>query len=143
VLIKRVDDGTMAGKADLKSVKPSSLEILGPAAWQVLALATQQHYLADISAKLEGIQQGVDELKKLHYDEVIGTLDHLSALAERVDNSARRDRRVAPHQLDEMRRKTTDAEQVWHQALKTARRHVEEYSRGRLLPTRQRTASRS
>jgi hypothetical protein len=130
VLIKRVDDGTIAGKSDLKRLKPSALEILGPAAWQALALATQQHYLADISAKLEGIQQGVDELKKLHYDQVIGTLDHLSALADRVDGAARRDGTVAPHQLAEMRRKTTDAEQVWHQALKTARRHVEEYGRG-------------
>jgi hypothetical protein len=55
VLIQNAKDGRFAGRADLRDVKPRAVGVLGPAAWQALALATQQHYLAEISSKLEGI----------------------------------------------------------------------------------------
>jgi hypothetical protein len=134
VLVKNVKDGQIAGKADLRKVKPQAMEVLGPAAWQALAMATQQHYLAEISEKLEGIQQGVDELKELHIDDRIGKLNHIRELTSRVRAAAQRDGKVAPHQLDQLRDKTTDAEEVWHQALTTARRHVEQYQDGEIEP---------
>ena len=132
VLIYTVKDGEFAGRADLNQVRPSPAEVLGPAAWQAMALATQQHYLAEISAKLDGIQHGVDELKELHKDDRIGSLKHLVRLADRVQEAARSDRGVTPHQLAEMRRKTTDAEEIWHQAQETAARHVSEYAAGQI-----------
>lgn len=132
VLIKRVKDGEFVGRADLNRVRPSPAEVLGPAAWQAMALATQQHYLAEISAKLDGIQQGVDELKQLQKDDRIGSLKHLGRLAARVQAAAHSDRGVSPHQLAEMRRKTTDAEEIWHQALETAARRVREYAAGEI-----------
>ena len=89
--------------------------VLGPAAWQAMAMATQQHYLAEISEKLEGIQQGVDELKELHSDDRIGKLKTISGLAARVQAAAERDGKVAAHQLDQLRDKATDAEEVWIQ----------------------------
>lgn len=130
VLVKNVKDGRIAGKSDLGKVKPQAMGVLGPAAWQAMAMATQQHYLAEISEKLEGIQQGVDELKELHSDDRIGKLKTISGLAARVQAAAERNRKIAPHQLDQLRNKTTDAEEVWNQALTTARRHVEQYEAG-------------
>jgi hypothetical protein len=134
VLVKNVKDGRIAGKADLHKVKPQAMDVLGPAAWQALAVATQQHYLAEISGKLDGIQQGVDELKELQSDDRIGKLNHIRELTSRVQDAAQRDGKVAPHQLDQLRDKTTDAEEVWHQALTTARRHVEQYEAGEIEP---------
>jgi hypothetical protein len=132
VLIHNVKDGEFVGRADLNQIRPSPAEVLGPAAWQAMALATQQHYLAEISAKLEGIQQGVDELKELHKDDRIGSLKHLGKLAARIQAAAQSDRGVTPHQLAEMRRKTTAAEEIWHQAQETAARHVREYAAGEI-----------
>ena len=80
----------------MNQIKPSPAEVLGPAAWQAMALATQQHYLAEISAKLDGIQQGIDELKKLHTDDRIGSLKHLGKLAARIQ---RLHNRIAPSAL--------------------------------------------
>ena len=134
VLVKNVKDGRIAGRSDLRKVKPQAMSVLGPAAWQAMAMATQQHYLAEISEKLEGIQQGVDELKELHSDDRIGKLKAISGLAARVQAAAERDRKLAPHQLDQLRHKTTDAEEVWNQALTTARRHVEQYEAGEAKP---------
>jgi hypothetical protein len=79
VLIKEVKSRRIAIKADLKP-RPSPVEVLGPAAFQVMALATRQHYLAETSAKLEGIYQSVDEIKALHNDKSVGVLNQVRKL---------------------------------------------------------------
>ena len=58
VLDKR---GKFAGRADLKAAGPSMTKLIGPAAWQVMAMATQQHYLVEISGKLSAIDSKLDE----------------------------------------------------------------------------------
>lgn len=45
-----------------KAAKPSVTKVLGPVAWEAMAMATQQHYLVEISDKLEGIASGIEEL---------------------------------------------------------------------------------
>ena len=130
VLIKDVKSGEFVGKADLMKPKVSPVEVLGPAAFEVMALATQQHYLAEISAKLEGIKQSVDEIKALHNDKSIGVLNQVREFSARVKNAAERDGRVAPHQLDQLRDRAVRAEEVWHQALQTAKRQAEQYHSG-------------
>ena len=44
------------------AAKPSVTKVLGPAVWEAMALATQQHYLVEISDKLEGIASDVEEV---------------------------------------------------------------------------------
>jgi len=72
--VKNVKDGRIAGRSDLRQVKPTALDLVGPAAWQAMALATQQHYLAEISQKLDGIKAGVDEVLARLDDDRIGAL---------------------------------------------------------------------
>src|SRR4051794_16603249 len=55
ILIKDVAGGTVVGHGELQRVKPGPGSLIGPAAWQAMALATQQHYLAEINEKLAGI----------------------------------------------------------------------------------------
>jgi hypothetical protein len=99
-----------------------------------MALATQQHYLAEISEKLEGIQRGVDELKGLHQDDRVGTLKDAATVAARTQSAAVRDGRLQPRQLDTLRQKTGRAEEVWQQVLTTAERHVRLYREGKIEP---------
>ena len=41
VLIKNAKDGRIAGRSDLRDVSRTAVDVLGPAAWQALGLATQ------------------------------------------------------------------------------------------------------
>ena len=134
VLIKNVETGRVAGRGDLVSPKLSPLDVLGPAAFEVMALATQQHYLAEISDKLEGIKQSVDEIKALHEDDRIGILNQVIEFSARVKNAADRDGKVAPHQIAQLRDRAVRAEEVWHQALETTKRQVEQYETGEAEP---------
>jgi hypothetical protein len=104
----------------------------GRAARAAKSLATQQHYLAEISAKLDGIQQGVDEINALHNDDRIGVLNQVRDFSARVKNAAERDKRVQPHQLDQLRDRAVRAEEVWQQSLETAKRHVQQYEAGEI-----------
>lgn len=103
VLVKNVKDGTIVGKADLQRVKPTPAELIGPVAWEAMALATQQHYLAEISEKLDGIQHGVDEVLAQLNDDRVGSLNHWSEVAASAQAAARRDGRLSETRLAEVR----------------------------------------
>ena len=60
-----------------KIATPSVTKVLGPVAWEAMAMATQQHYLVEISDKLEGIASGIEELLERDDDDKRGTLVHV------------------------------------------------------------------
>ena len=128
VIIKSVKDGRgSAGKYDLKKVKP---QLLGPAVWQALAMATQQHYLVEVSSKLDGIQSSVDEVLDRMNDDRIGTLRHVAELVEDAQATARHDGALSPARIGEVREAARDAKELWHQIATTARRHTAQYAAG-------------
>ncbi len=132
VLIKNVKDGRIAGKADLRQVKPTALDVVGPAVWQAMALATQQHYLAEISARLDGIKAGVDEVLARLDDDRIGALSDIGELAAKAQAAARRDGQLSEGRTDDLRRAAADAKRLWHQIATTARRQLGQYREGKL-----------
>jgi hypothetical protein len=135
VLIKNTKTGRIAGRSDLRRVKPSPVDIIGPAAWQALALATQQHYLAEISEKLDDIKAGVDEVLARLDDDRIGTLNDISELAAGAQVAARRDGRLSAVRTSELRRAAADAKRLWHQVSTTARRQLADYRSGKASAT--------
>jgi hypothetical protein len=84
VLVKAKDTGKVVGHADLKRAGTSATKLLGPAAWQALALATQQHYLVEINSKLAGLEQGVSEVLAQLSDDKRGELEELRDVAKRT-----------------------------------------------------------
>jgi hypothetical protein len=113
-----------------KTAKPSVTKVLGPVAWEAMAMATQQHYLVEISHKLEGIASGVEELLERDDDDKRGTLVH-------VDNTVARSReRLEEHgslsasRIEELRDGARDASRVWHQLRGRFRRHLTGYGEG-------------
>jgi hypothetical protein len=132
VLVKNVKNGHIAGKSDLHHVKPTALGLVGPAAWQAMALATQQHYLAEISEKLDGIKAGVDEVLARLDDDRIGALNDISELAADAQAAARRDGRLSGGRTDDLRRAAADAKRLWHQIATTVRRQLGQYREGKL-----------
>lgn len=142
VLVKNVNDGTIAGKADLQRVKPTPAELIGPVAWEAMALATQQHYLAEISEKLDGIQHGVDEVLAQLNDDRVGSLNHWSEVAASAQAAARRDGRLSETRLAEVREGALRTKELWHQITTTARRQLEQYASGKSSRTRSKGRSR-
>jgi hypothetical protein len=132
VLVKNVKDGRIAGKSDLRQVKPTALDLVGPAAWQAMALATQQHYLAEVSEQLDGIKAGIDEVLARLDDDRIGALNDISELAAKAQAAARRDGRLSEGRTNDLRRAAADAKRLWHQIETTARRQLGQYREGKL-----------
>src|SRR5262245_45752804 len=113
-----------------KAATPSVTKVLGPVAWEPMAMATQQHYLVEISDKLEGIASGIEELLERDDDDKRGTLVH-------VDNTVARSReRLEEHgslsasRVQELRDGARDAGRVWHQLRGRFRRHLTGYGEG-------------
>ena len=132
VLVKNVKDGRIAGKSDLRQVKPSAVDLIGPAAWQAMALATQQHYLAEISEKLDGIKAGVDEVLARLDDDRIGALNDISEVAADSRAAARGDGTLSAARIGDLRRAAGDAKRLWHQISTTARRQLGDYRDGKI-----------
>jgi hypothetical protein len=130
VLVKNVKDGQIAGRSDLRRVKPTAVDVIGPAAWQAMALATQQHYLAEISSKLDGLKAGVDEVLARLDDDRIGALNDISEVAADAQAAARRDGRLSAERVSDLRRAAADAKRLWHQIATTSRRHLAQYQEG-------------
>jgi len=104
--------------------------MLGPVAWEAMSMATQQHYLVEISDKLEGIASGIEELLERDDDDKRGNLVH-------VDNTVARSReRLEAHgslsasRTQELRDGARDAGRVWHQLRGRFRRHLTGYGEG-------------
>ena len=132
VLIKNISDGQMAGRADLRKVNSSAVRALGPIAWEVLAYATQQHFIVEISSRLSGIEKGVEELHERLDDDRVGTVTTVEGVAERCRLAAEDDGLPSERLLDELRDRTTDVEKIFNQAAATVERQVAKYRRGDL-----------
>jgi hypothetical protein len=130
VLVKDATTGRIAGHQDLRQVKPKPASLLGPAVWQAMAMATQQHYLVEISSKLDGIQKGVDEVLARMDDDRIGQLNHVSEKAAACKATLARSGRLSAGRADELRRDADEVKLLWHKVATTTRRHIEQYHQG-------------
>ena len=112
------------------AAKPSVTKVLGPAVWEAMAIATQQHYLVEISDKLQGIASDVEEVLERLDDDKRGTLNHVAKTV--ADSHAR----LAAHgslssgRVEELRDAARDADRVWHQLRERFRRHLTGYGEG-------------
>ena len=130
VLIKDTTTGHFAGRGELHKVKLSPLKVLGPAAWEAMAMATQQHYLVEINTKLQTIEKGVSEVLSRMDNTTLGTLTnvHRTVLRsrERLDTgSVLSEGRV--HELRDGAQRVGD---VWHQLHERMKRHLSDYRAG-------------
>lgn len=115
VLIKNTETGKIAAHGKLKSVKPSPASVLGPAAWEAMAMATQQHYLVEINDKLTNIGRGVDRILATMDADKRGTLKHVESSVARARDRLADGHPPSPERRRELRDDVRDAERVWHQ----------------------------
>jgi hypothetical protein len=133
-MLKHAKSGTFSGRADLKKVGGTALSTLGPVAWQVLAMATQQHFLVEISGRLDRIEKKVDEILARLDDDRLGTLSHVLKIAE--DGRVAIETRGRPSEslLADLKDAARDADKCWHQVKETAQRTLVAYEDGKAGP---------
>jgi hypothetical protein len=110
--------GKFAGRAELRSAAgPSAMKLIGPAAWQAMAMATQQHYLVEISGKLAAIDGKLDELIARDEDLKLSGSLKARALAAAVQATLSAGDLVTPQRRDELgallRRVDDDWRELW------------------------------
>lgn len=130
VLIKNQSTGRIAGHGELRQVRPKPASVLGPAVWQALAVATQQHYLNEINGKLADLDAKVDEVLARLDDETQGVLKRAATLAGRTATALAQGETVSDARVDELRQAAGRADEAWHALLIRTRRHVEDYAQG-------------
>jgi hypothetical protein len=130
-LIKDAKTGRIAGRGDLQKVKPNPAKLLGPAAWEAMAMATQQHYLVEINDKLESIERGVDEVLSRMDDDKLGTLNYASRTARSALAGLADGRTLSPNTVDSIGDAAQRTDEVWHQLHTRAQRTIAEYHRGK------------
>jgi hypothetical protein len=130
VLIKDKATGRIAGQGKLQAVRPSPAKLLGPAAWEAMAMATQQHYLVEINGKLEGIVKGVDEVLARMDDDKRGTLHDVHTAADFLRTRLSEGGLPSAARRIEFRTEVRDVDRVWHQLRERMDRHLEGYLRG-------------
>ena len=129
VLIKN-KAGEIAGHGELHKVKPKPASLLGPAVWEAMAMATQQHYLVEISEKLAGIDAKVDEVLARLDDDQKATLVVASKLAARTAGAIQRGETVSAERVRQLRSAADSVDVVWHSLLGRTQRHVAGYRTG-------------
>lgn len=134
VLIKDKATGRIAGQGELQKVRPSPAKVLGPAAWQAMALATQQHYLVEINEKLASVEKGVGEVMALMDDDKRGILEEAEAFAERTRDRLAGGAELSDPALAELRRNLSAVNRVWFQLRTTVRRRLDDYRSGGAEP---------
>jgi hypothetical protein len=80
-----------------------------------MAMATQQHYLVEISDKLEGIASGIEELLERDDDDKRGTLVHVENTVARSRERLEAHGSLSASRIQELRDGARDAGRVWHQ----------------------------
>lgn len=112
------------------ATKPSVTKMLGPVAWEAMAMATQQHYLVEIDKKLDGIAKGVEEVLARGDDR---TLAIFREVHETVRDSRERfdaGDELSSARVQEMHRLAGDARREWHVLLQRTQRLLTEYKNG-------------
>ena len=113
VLIKDAATGRIRGHAALEKTGPGSAAMLGPVAWQAMAIVTQQHFLNEINGRLAKIETGISNLEDLirsmpegELDAIIDELNALEKAYERglLNDDERRLIRDRLHETNVIRR---------------------------------------
>jgi hypothetical protein len=118
------------GDSAKSAARPSVTKVLGPAAWEAMAMATQQHYLVEINDKLEGIATNVDEVLQRLDDDKRGALSHVAKTVEDSRTRLAHHGALSSGRVDELRDATRDADRIWHQLHERFRRHLTGYGEG-------------
>lgn len=132
-------DGRMIEQAKL--LNPSGLSSLVNAAavWQVASVVVAQKHLADISAKLDDIKQGIDDLKNLFQDKLDGDIEGTYNYLREVVTTFERGQvpKFARLELEACRRQLLQIEsalmRMFDRRLKEAVQHKETVGTGDLL----------
>jgi hypothetical protein len=125
--LERVDPKTLVAK-------PSVTKVLGPVAWEAMAMATQQHYLVEIDNKLEGIAKGIDEVFAREDDRTLAVFREVRDIVR--DSRERFDAgdELSSARVQELHRLAGDARREWHVLNQRTRRLLAEYKNGDTEP---------
>jgi len=102
------------------------------ASWQIAAIATAQHYLAEINARLAGIERGIDDIRTWLEEEKKGELRAAVHLLREYYNAIARgelhhhEQAAIYHQLDDIERTCLSIGEL---AREMSRRRLEELER--------------
>ena len=130
VLIKDTATGRVAEHGTLAQVRPSPAKVLGPAVWEAMAMATQQHYLVEINAKLDTMSKDVKETLGRWDDDKKGELNQAFKLARSAAGALADGKTLSSARVEELRRAIGRVDVVWHQLHQGVERRLDEYRTG-------------
>jgi hypothetical protein len=130
VLIRDASTGRIAGHGELQAVKLSPASMLRPAAWQAMAMATQQHYLVEINAKLQAIAGQGSELLERDEDRKVAVLDQALEYARSSQNRLDAGERLSTRRSEVLHDGAREAEVAWRELHRQAERTVRNYVAG-------------
>jgi hypothetical protein len=130
VLIKDTGTGRIVEHGRLDRVRPSPAKVLGPAVWEAMALATQQHYLVEINERLQSIEAGVSELLAQMDGDKRGTLAQVRKVAASSRQRVAEGGSLSDARVHELQDGAQRADEVWHQLHDRMARQLDEYRRG-------------
>jgi len=122
--------GKFAGRADLKAASPSMTKLIGPAAWQAMAMATQQHYLVEISGKLSAVDAKLDELIARDEDRMVSTFEKARDLAARVEAALTEGEQPSANRVRELGDQMYRVDDDWGELLLRTKRLLRTYRAG-------------
>lgn len=132
ILIKEASGAKkIKGHAALERVRANPASVIGPAVWQAMALATQQHFLVEISGRLETIEQGVAELIDRTRDKSDSELDTLREQVRRWDNRQCEGIPLTAHQRHQVDQDLAMVDDIRRTALRPVRRLLAEAEEGK------------
>jgi hypothetical protein len=109
--------GKFVGRAELRAAGPSAMKLIGPAAWQAMAMATQQHYLVEISARLSAIDGKLGEVLARDDDRKVSLAEKARVMAGAVQATLSTGALVTPQRREELsellRRVDDDWRELW------------------------------
>lgn len=130
VLIKHKDSGQIAHHGKLVKDVASPAKLLGPAAWQAMAMATQQHYLVEINAKLASVDRKLDELLARTDDHDLGKLDTVLQDVRITRRRMEAGHAVSPGMVEALHRHVRTGADVVHALRRRVARALEAYRSG-------------
>jgi hypothetical protein len=122
--------GDFVGRADLKAAGPSLMKLVGPAAWQVMAMATQQHYLVEISGKLSAIDAKLDELIARDEDRMLSAFDKARELAADAQPALATGEPPSANRVRELGDQMHRVDDDWRELLRRTTRLLQTYRDG-------------
>lgn len=90
-------------------------------AWQAMAIATQQHYLVEISGKLDSIEQGVSEIIKRQLNDKAANLATTEEDLARVEEHIRQGAELTDNDRQDVQEWHREARHIHNAAIKEVR----------------------